>query len=530
MVWRLWRQSSDNLSPSVRRVVDATFDGGLLDSCVKIRQSHEVDVPVCVGIVRRRVLLPIDVEDWSREDLRCAIEHEYTHTVRHDLFWSTLTELLVCIHWPNPLIWLFRRLLKQDIESACDDGVLAHGNDSGAYAEMLLGMARRIGGQCRGRTAAISMADRTGFRERVERIIDTTRDRRPASPLAAAVIAVLAIAVTSLVLAVRPGLAEPPSAATDTSVHEQSPAGQSSAPSEGPLRFGSQGHVAGKVTIASVKWLSATDAFQTGELEGVDAVLALDPTSAVRLAKRFESLRPRDRPRLYSIGLTRNVLAKLERAQLDATVSRQPYGLGYRGIEMLVRSRMELLPRNSPPRLVIPASVVTTNQAGYFAGKLRDGQKLTMDNRLVDANLTLRLQIPTPSDPEHKDWWQLVADGANDAAEQFGATLEVIPAAESDSSAIDVIGFASDPNVLAFPVSPDLGDNISASYLVSDDHPIESLFVLKTSVERIADETARLIVRGHGESVTLAIVCHEDLKPYPESFLPILAETLRELE
>ncbi len=76
----------------------------------------------------------------------------------------------------------------------------------------------------------------------------------------------------------------------------------------------------------------------------------------------------------------------------------------------------------------------------------------------------------------------------------------------------------------------DLGNEICAATLVSSDLPNDSRFALKTSVERIAEEAARLITSNDDKSVTLAIVCDESLKPTPELFLPVLVQALREAE
>jgi hypothetical protein len=106
--------------------------------------SPQCRIPLSVGLMRPRVLLPAHSKNWAREDLDAVLAHEWEHVRRRDPLVEWLATLNRCIYWFHPLAWGLRRKLAALAEQACDEAVISRGHDPGNYAELLLELARSV--------------------------------------------------------------------------------------------------------------------------------------------------------------------------------------------------------------------------------------------------------------------------------------------------------------------------------------------------------------------------------------------------
>lgn len=99
--------------------------------------SEEVTGPIVCGILRPRILLPREYED---RELDWILAHERTHIRRLDNLWRLLGLITACLHWFNPLIWLFLKWFLADLELSCDEAVLRRctAEERKTYAHTLL--------------------------------------------------------------------------------------------------------------------------------------------------------------------------------------------------------------------------------------------------------------------------------------------------------------------------------------------------------------------------------------------------------
>ncbi|WP_455716575.1 M56 family metallopeptidase [Anaerosporobacter sp.] len=88
-----------------------------------IYQSQSVNVPMVVGIIKPRIILPETVKEEYLEHL---IAHEKIHIKHRDNLWRLLAILICCIHWFNPFVWITLKYFFADIEFACDEKVILH--------------------------------------------------------------------------------------------------------------------------------------------------------------------------------------------------------------------------------------------------------------------------------------------------------------------------------------------------------------------------------------------------------------------
>jgi hypothetical protein len=154
-------------------------------------------MPMAWGLIRARVLLPAEAEDWPVERQRVVLLHELAHVKRRDSATQMLAHLACAAYWFNPLVWLAATRLRAEREHACDDLVLAAGTRGSDYADHLLDIARSLRSGAWPTWSAVTMAHRSQLEGRLMAILDPALPRR--SPTRRAVAAFAAVAIVSIV-------------------------------------------------------------------------------------------------------------------------------------------------------------------------------------------------------------------------------------------------------------------------------------------------------------------------------------------
>ena len=118
---------------------------GLIKQKVKLFTTEEVTTPLLTGIWNPKIILPGDIDEIGKKQLKYILSHEMAHIRRMDNLWNLVALLAVCIHWFNPLVWVSYGLFKKDIETACDETVLKQygEKEKGNYAETILSYLKK---------------------------------------------------------------------------------------------------------------------------------------------------------------------------------------------------------------------------------------------------------------------------------------------------------------------------------------------------------------------------------------------------
>lgn len=102
--------------------------------------------PVTIGLWNPVIFLP---KGFSREkdltSLKLILHHELVHVARKDLLYKWVCQLLLCIHWFNPLLYQINKLINSDCELSCDEQILAQLTTFGKqlYGNVLLDTAEQ---------------------------------------------------------------------------------------------------------------------------------------------------------------------------------------------------------------------------------------------------------------------------------------------------------------------------------------------------------------------------------------------------
>lgn len=100
--------------------------------------------PAISGILHPTIVFPKSYKCFTAEELDYICMHEINHYKNHDLWMKRLLEVLSCIHWWNPLVYLMKKEYALTLELASDYLLMQeHSNyNSIDYAELILKIVR----------------------------------------------------------------------------------------------------------------------------------------------------------------------------------------------------------------------------------------------------------------------------------------------------------------------------------------------------------------------------------------------------
>lgn len=165
---------------------------------VRLLQTDHPTLLVTWGLTRPKILLPSAAREWPADRIRAVVGHELAHVERCDWAVQMVTELLRCLYWFNPLVWVACHRLRLESEKACDDAVLSMGIDAPEYATHLLDVARAFRRTQTRRSVfpAPAMARPSHLERRVRVMLNTRLNHAPLTRLAGIAVAVAVLAVT----------------------------------------------------------------------------------------------------------------------------------------------------------------------------------------------------------------------------------------------------------------------------------------------------------------------------------------------
>ncbi len=122
--------------------------------------SDKVSTPAVYGIIKPRIIFP----KWDND--RYVLLHEQMHIKRQDNLLRIIAVSAVCLHWFNPIMWLFLKIYIGDCELACDEAVISKlpRTEHKGYAMTLLHYTEA-------RTVYASPFGGAGVKTRIERIL-----------------------------------------------------------------------------------------------------------------------------------------------------------------------------------------------------------------------------------------------------------------------------------------------------------------------------------------------------------------------
>ncbi len=136
-------------------------------------QSSRVTVPLTVGWIHPRILLPSHWRNWSPTELEAILLHENSHVRRWDSAIGLLAGVHRCVFWFHPLAWWIEQRLALLAEQACDEACVYSLKNRRQYARLLMELAAHAeaaGGRLS--RHVLAMARPSQVHRRIDAILD----------------------------------------------------------------------------------------------------------------------------------------------------------------------------------------------------------------------------------------------------------------------------------------------------------------------------------------------------------------------
>ena len=90
---------------------------------VELSRNPLIASPIMIGFFRARIVLPAcELDD---KELSYIFVHELIHYKQRDMFYKWLIQIVVCVHWFNPFVYLLEKEVNKSCELSCDEKVIA---------------------------------------------------------------------------------------------------------------------------------------------------------------------------------------------------------------------------------------------------------------------------------------------------------------------------------------------------------------------------------------------------------------------
>jgi beta-lactamase regulating signal transducer with metallopeptidase domain len=137
-VFGYWARRSMRIRAAVKSAVPLD-----IEAPIPVLEAESSLEPGLVGFVRPILLLPSGIADrLTKPELKAVLAHEFCHLRRRDNLAALLHMLVEALFWFHPLVWWIGARLIDERERACDEAVVASGNDPQDYAQGILKICR----------------------------------------------------------------------------------------------------------------------------------------------------------------------------------------------------------------------------------------------------------------------------------------------------------------------------------------------------------------------------------------------------
>jgi beta-lactamase regulating signal transducer with metallopeptidase domain len=148
---------------------------------VPVKLTANTMSPAVCGLLRPVILIPRSLaENFSDQQLRAVLLHEFIHLRRRDVWVNFLQSLLQIFYWWHPLVWLANARIRRVREEAVDDAVmLALREDAETYAPTLVEVAKLALNRPLASLCLVGILEsRSALRQRIERLVNFTAPRK----------------------------------------------------------------------------------------------------------------------------------------------------------------------------------------------------------------------------------------------------------------------------------------------------------------------------------------------------------------
>lgn len=167
-----------------------------------ITRNAMLHTPALTGVIRPKIILPLEFTSWPVEDLEPVLLHEMVHVRRNDLFFNWVQIIIQAVYFFHPIAWLANTRIRTSREEICDDVAISSLRmERKRYSLSMIRVGEAILKRNRFSFAEIHFSERkSSLGERIRRIMDATYNPHRRMP-ASSVIILCAVMVFGVALA-----------------------------------------------------------------------------------------------------------------------------------------------------------------------------------------------------------------------------------------------------------------------------------------------------------------------------------------
>lgn len=122
---KLRRLEGETENNTYKEILEEILRENNIKRKVKIIESDLVGTPSIYGVINPKIIMPKDLEEkLSKEELKYVFLHEITHLKNGHTLISIIGLIIKIIHWFNPFIYIFLKVIDKNCELACDYDIL----------------------------------------------------------------------------------------------------------------------------------------------------------------------------------------------------------------------------------------------------------------------------------------------------------------------------------------------------------------------------------------------------------------------
>ena len=174
--------------------------------CEKVR-IYVADMnitPFTVGLLKPKIVLPkVMADSYSKDELKSIIQHEQTHIRLGHLWFGFAWDILRCLLWVNPLLTIFQKHFRADMEDICDRVCIQNsGKTAHEYGMVLLKTLKLLSSESEAAPPAVTYVGEREFADMKRRMGEIAGFRPYKKRMCAGMAAVIFLMIASMLLAV----------------------------------------------------------------------------------------------------------------------------------------------------------------------------------------------------------------------------------------------------------------------------------------------------------------------------------------
>ncbi|MBP1046934.1 M56 family metallopeptidase [Enterococcus sp. BWM-S5] len=165
--------------PEILDLLSTICEEKKITAPIELYTTPLVSSPLLLGIRKSSIILPHT--NLTKVQLHHILTHELSHFKSRDLLYKWFMQLILCIHWFNPLVYYINKIVNQECEYACDE-LSTRGmtkEERYDYGMTLIEMTRHTG-TYKEKTAAVTLYENPNeIQNRLKVMLDSQKMRPP---------------------------------------------------------------------------------------------------------------------------------------------------------------------------------------------------------------------------------------------------------------------------------------------------------------------------------------------------------------